>query len=151
MRMLLRKMNWLLDHLLPGVRKGAPPNQASTEYSLLSREAAEDGRFKGWHDHGVTERQDAAYRSLIQEMYAGQPRQDFLAAAEAVKCHGQPNDLLERLAADEAFGDIDVPAALAPGRFVGRAPQQVDEFLEAVVRPIRQKYSGGTRGADVKV
>ena len=53
-------MNWLLDYVLPGVRKGAPPNQASADYSLLSRDAAADEQFKGWHDHSVTERQDAA-------------------------------------------------------------------------------------------
>jgi SAM-dependent methyltransferase len=92
--MLLRKMNRLFDYLLPGVRKSEPRARASADYSLLSREAAADGRFKGWHDHGVTERQDAAYRSLIQEMYAGQPRQDFLAAAEAVRYTGMDDPLI---------------------------------------------------------
>lgn len=94
MRLWLRKMNWLLDYLLPGARKGAPPNQASADYSLLSRDAAADGQFKSWHDHSVTERQDAAYRSLLQEMYAGQPRQDFLVAAEAVRCTGMDDPLI---------------------------------------------------------
>lgn len=87
-------MNWLFDYLLPGVRKGEPRTRASADYSLLSREAAADGRFKGWHDHGVTERQDAAYRKLIQQMYAGQPRQDFLAAAEAVRYTGMDDPLI---------------------------------------------------------
>ena len=81
-------MNWLLDYLLPGVRKGEPLNRASADYSLLSQESAEHGLYNGWHDHSVTERQDAAYRSLIQEMYAGKPRQDFLVAAESVRNTG---------------------------------------------------------------
>ncbi len=67
---------------------------ATTDYNLLSREAAEHGRFNGWHDHGVTERQDAAYGALIQEMYAGQPRQDLIAAAEAVRCTGIADPLI---------------------------------------------------------
>jgi adenylosuccinate lyase len=39
-----------------------------------------------------------------------------------------------------------------PSQFVGRAPQQVDEFLAEVVEPIRQRYSA-TAGpaAEVKV
>ena len=94
MRLWLRKMNWLLDYLRPGVRKGAPPHRASADYSLLSREAAADGQFKGWHDHGVSERQDAAYRKLIREMYAGKPRQDFLVAAEAVRCTEMDDPLI---------------------------------------------------------
>jgi SAM-dependent methyltransferase len=94
MRLWLRKMNRLFDSLLPGVRRGAPPNRASADYSLLSRESAELGLYDCWHDHGVTERQDAAYRKLIQEMYAGQPRQDFLAAAEAVRHTGMDDPLI---------------------------------------------------------
>jgi SAM-dependent methyltransferase len=92
--MLLQKMNRLFDYLLPGVRKGEPPTRASADYSLLSRESAEHGLYNGWHDHGVTERQDAAYRKLIQEMYAGQPRQDFLVAAEAVRYTGMDDPLI---------------------------------------------------------
>jgi SAM-dependent methyltransferase len=87
-------MNWLFDYLLPGVRKGAPPHKASADYSLLSQESVEQGSYDGWHDHGVTERQDAAYRKLIQQMYAGQPRQDFLAAAEAVRCTEMADPLI---------------------------------------------------------
>jgi ubiquinone/menaquinone biosynthesis C-methylase UbiE len=82
----LRKLNQLLGALRAGGWKGVPPMEVSTDYSLLSREAAEYGRFNGWYDHGVTECQDAAYSALIEEMYAGQPRQDLIAAANAVRC-----------------------------------------------------------------
>ena len=48
------------------------------------------------------------------------------------------NDLLERLAADKGWrvplGEMQ--AALDPAAFVGRAPQQVDEFLREVVEPL---------------
>jgi len=92
--MLLRKMNRLFDYLLPGVRKSEPPTRASADYSLLSRESAEHGLYNGWHDHSVAERQDAAYRLLIQEMYAGQPRQDFLVAADALRYTGMDHPLI---------------------------------------------------------
>jgi SAM-dependent methyltransferase len=92
--MWLRKMNRLFDYVLPGVRKGALPNRGPADYSLLSRESAEHGRYDGWHDHGVTKRQDDAYRKLIQEMYAGRPRQDFLALADAVRLTGMDNPLI---------------------------------------------------------
>src|SRR5689334_21246242 len=51
-------------------------------------------------------------------------RRHSLAAAEAVKLHGQPNDLLERLAGDPAFAAVDLSQVLDPAKFVGRAPEQ---------------------------
>jgi adenylosuccinate lyase len=62
------------------------------------------------------------------------------AAAAAIKQQGAANDLLHRLAADPALAGIDVQAEAAAERFIGRAPQQVDEFLAEVVAPIRQRY-----------
>ena len=79
-------------------------------------------------------------------------RQHSQAAAEQVKQHGRPNDLIERLKADEAFKGIDVDSLLDPGAFVGRAPQQVDEFIEAEVQPIRKRYRKALgRTADLSV
>src|SRR5438876_2410544 len=55
-------------------------------------------------------------------------RQHSIEAARALKNGAARNDLLDRLAADAAFGVpvSDLEAALDPQRFVGRAPQQVD-------------------------
>ncbi len=59
------------------------------------------------------------------------------AAARVVKHEGGANDLLERLAGDPATGiPLDeLRSIMDPRRFVGRAPRQVDEFLEEVVGP----------------
>jgi adenylosuccinate lyase len=62
------------------------------------------------------------------------------AAAAQVKKFGKPNDLIDRLRADVAFRDVDFEKVLEPKRYVGRAPQQVDEFVRSVVTPIRRKY-----------
>jgi adenylosuccinate lyase len=60
-------------------------------------------------------------------------RQHSIAAARAVK-DGARNDMLERLAADPQFGVplADLQSATDPNRFVGRAPEQVTEFLDDV-------------------
>ena len=62
------------------------------------------------------------------------------AAAIQVKQFGKPNDLIKRLAADIAFRKVDFESILNPKNYIGRAPQQVDEFLKDIVAPIRRKY-----------
>jgi adenylosuccinate lyase len=61
-------------------------------------------------------------------------------AARMVKQEGAPNDLLERLKQDPAFAKVDFDKTLDASQFVGRAPQQVDEFVAEVVQPIRERY-----------
>lgn len=62
-------------------------------------------------------------------------------AAFAVKSQGKPNDLLERLASDPEFPKFDSSKVTDPSAFVGRAPEQVDEFVKEVVEPIRKRYA----------
>ncbi len=86
---------------------------------------------------------------LMAAVKAGGDRQELhekirlhaQAAAAEVKKFGKPNDLIGRLRADIAFTQIDFEKVLDPQAYVGRAPQQVDEFLRAVVSPVRKKYS----------
>ncbi len=64
-------------------------------------------------------------------------RRHSVEAATAMKNEGRHNDLFDRLAADPEFpAGVDLQAAADPSRFVGRAPEQVDEFLGEVVAPI---------------
>ena len=81
-----------------------------------------------------------------QELHE-QIRQHSHAAAAEVKS-GRANDLMERLKGDAAFADIDVDALLEPAAFVGRAPQQVDEFLAEQIAPIRLRYSDSVGGEE---
>jgi adenylosuccinate lyase len=67
-------------------------------------------------------------------------RQHSVAAAEQVKQFGKANDLVDRIAGDAAFSRVDVRGVLKPANYIGRAPQQVDEFIAQVVSPIRRKY-----------
>jgi adenylosuccinate lyase len=62
------------------------------------------------------------------------------AAAAQVKRFGRPNDLIDRLKADIAFSKVNFEKVLEPSKYIGRAPQQVDEFIRSIVMPIRKKY-----------
>jgi adenylosuccinate lyase len=62
------------------------------------------------------------------------------AAAAQVKKLGKANDLIDRLKNDTAFAKVDFKKVLSPNDYIGRAPQQVDEFIRGVVTPIRRKY-----------
>jgi adenylosuccinate lyase len=62
------------------------------------------------------------------------------AAAAQVKQLGKENDLIDRLKADVAFGKVNFAKVLNAKNYIGRAPQQVDEFLRDVVGPVRRKY-----------
>ena len=62
------------------------------------------------------------------------------AAAAQVKQLGKANDLIERLKADSAFAGVNFAKVLNAKSYIGRAPQQVDEFLKEQVGPIRRKY-----------
>ena len=68
-------------------------------------------------------------------------RRHSLTVAEAVS-RGGANDLLERLAADPAFQSVPAPALRAhldPARYTGRAPRQVEEFLDEFLDPLLQR------------
>jgi adenylosuccinate lyase len=67
-------------------------------------------------------------------------RRHSVETATAMKNNGHHNDLLERLARDGEFPkSVDLTAAADPLRYVGRAPEQVDEFLSEVAGPILAK------------
>jgi len=63
-----------------------------------------------------------------------------VAAANRVKEMGEANDLIERLRDEPIFANVDLDAVLDPNAFVGRAPEQVDRFVNEVVEPIRDRY-----------
>jgi len=86
----------------------------------------------------------ATERLLMRGVKAGGDRQRLhevirghsLAVSQVVAEQGAANDLLARLNADPAFRAVGVasrPAELHPSHYVGRAPQQVDHFLDEVL------------------
>lgn len=70
-------------------------------------------------------------------------RQLSMEAGRHVKEEGRDNDLLELIAADPAFKlkPEDLERTMEPGRYVGRSPEQVTDFLAAEVAPVLREYS----------
>ncbi|MGM9578731.1 MAG: adenylosuccinate lyase [Evtepia sp.] len=80
-------------------------------------------------------------------------RMHSLAAGSQVKDEGKPNDLLERIAADPAFGltKEDVMKHLDPADYIGCCPQQVDRFLAECVQPVLDKYPEALQGTGTEI
>jgi adenylosuccinate lyase len=68
-------------------------------------------------------------------------REHSHAAARRMKEEGAPNDLEQRMRDDPELGPHVSDAQLDPSRYVGRAPQQVDEFVEAVLDPLLKRHA----------
>ena len=75
------------------------------------------------------------------------------AAAAKVKLEGGANDLIDRIAADDAFPLTreEIEAELDPSLYIGRSASQVDEFLEDVVAPVLARLYGGEVKSELKV
>ena len=83
---------------------------------------------------------------MMDAVKAGGDRQELherirelsMEAGKNVKEEGKDNNLLELIAADPSFNlSLDeLKKTMDPKKYVGRAPKQVDEFLDEVVRPI---------------
>jgi adenylosuccinate lyase len=76
-------------------------------------------------------------------------RRHSVAAGHRIKAQGLSNDLLDRIAADPAFGATraELEEDLRPELYVGRAPEQVDEFMEEWVDPVLARYPEAAGGA----
>jgi adenylosuccinate lyase len=77
-----------------------------------------------------------------------------MEAARQVKLQGGTNDLISRLVADAYFAPIhdDLASLLDPSTFVGRAPEQVAEFLQEEVEPALAQFGGSlVQGSELRV
>jgi len=113
---------------------------------LVVNRAAVDNRLKQELPFLATEEilmasvEKGASRQVAHEAI----RDHSVEVARRVKEEGLENDLLRRLAADDRIPlDAQELAAIAldPARFVGRAPQQVEEYLARFVTPRLAGYS----------
>ncbi len=89
---------------------------------------------------------------LMEAVRAGGDRQDLherirvhaRAAADRLKEGASGNDLFERLRKDPALAKVKdlLRDDVDPRRYVGRAPEQVEEFLSAEVDPVLKARAG---------
>ena len=97
---------------------------------------------------------DAVKRGADRQVLHERIRVHSMAASKVIKEEGGENDLLERIAADEAFGVTleELVSIISPEKYVGRAPQQTEEFLNEVVKPVLDKYADiATEQAEINV
>ncbi len=86
---------------------------------------------------------DAVKRGGDRQILHEKIREHSMAASKAIKEQGKENDLLERIAADPAFGVglEELQAILQPEKYTGRAKEQTEEFLAEVVAPAIAPYA----------
>lgn len=79
-----------------------------------------------------------ADRQLLHEKI----RVHSMAASKVIKEEGGENDLLERIAGDEAFGVTleELENILQPEKYTGRAKEQTEDFLNETVKPVLERY-----------
>ena len=97
---------------------------------------------------------------LMAAVKRGGDRQDLherirvhsMDAARTVKVEGKQNDLMSRIASDPAFGldETELAKVLDPALYVGRSPEQVEEFLLETVRPAIAKYANENMNVELK-
>ena len=70
-----------------------------------------------------------------------------------MKDEGKDNDLLERIAADPAFGlsAEEVRRHLDPADYIGCCPEQVERFLKDCVQPMLDKYPDALQGTGTEI
>lgn len=80
-------------------------------------------------------------------------RQHSMESARAVKERGERNDLIDRIKADPKFAAVKdvIDGIMRPENFVGRAPQQVDDFIGEYIDPLFAKEKYTPFDPDIKV
>ena len=80
-------------------------------------------------------------------------REHSHAAARKVKLEGGANDLIDRILADPLFPLTreEIEAQMAPEKYVGRAPGQVEEYLAGPVAELLSRYPDEGLSGEVKV
>lgn len=96
---------------------------------------------------------DAVKRGGNRQELHERIRQYSMEAGRNVKDLGLPNNLIDLIAADPLFGMTkeELTAHLEPSRYIGRCPEQVDEFLSECVQPVLEKYRAALVGEAVEL
>ena len=86
---------------------------------------------------------DAVKRGGDRQVLHEKIREHSMAASKVIKEEGKENDLLERIAADPAFGVTleELQHILKPEKYTGRAKEQTEEFLSQVVAKAIAPYA----------
>jgi len=119
---------------LPGFR-GTP---ASTECRVID-DAFDPTLLQGWQRPVLAQRQQQAFAPLLQQMYQGQPREDFVALARAVEATGVVDPLIIETGCGSGW-NAEVLAHLLkrPLRYIGM------DYSRAMVKLGQKNYPNHT-------
>jgi len=135
MRISLRRVMRAVSCLIRDKSRYKQTVPASANYLVMNPENATHEPLDGWYDPVVAERQHAAYRILIREMYAGQPRRDLAVLAEAVRLTGVADpSILEVGCGSGYYSEILSQLLQCPVRYVGL------DYSPAMIRLARNHY-----------
>lgn len=106
--------------------------------AVMARRVAEHLPFLAAENLMMEGVKAAGDRQVLHE----QIRQHAMDTWHHIRVEGGENDLLQRLHADPTFASVrdQIPEKPAAEAYIGRAIQQVDEFLADVYRPIHVRY-----------
>lgn len=114
------------------------------------------------HTHIMSELPFMATENIMMEaVKRGGDRQELhekirvysMEAGAVVKQEGKPNDLLDRIAKDDAFGlDKDsLDKLLDPKLYIGRCPEQVTCFINECIKPILEAHKEDLSVSSVEI
>ena len=104
--------------------------------AVIARHVADELPFMATENLLMAAVQSGGDRQNLHERI----RAHSVAAATRLKQGRGANDLLDRLRDDPEFPPIDLSSVMDPRRFVGRSAEQVADFVEREVEPIRRLY-----------
>lgn len=100
---------------------------------------------------------------MMAAVKAGGNRQDLheairvhsMEAAKQIKEFGRENDLIQRIKNDPLFSSIkdQIDSIINPHDFIGRAPEQVEEFVTNCIKPLLNRHADelADKGEDINV
>ena len=96
---------------------------------------------------------DAVRRGGDRQVLHEEIRKMSIAAGRVVKEEGGQNNLLELIAQNPMFGMSleEISAHMDPSLYIGRCPQQVDEFLADFIQPKLDKYAAALKADAVEL
>ena len=96
---------------------------------------------------------DAVRRGGDRQVLHEEIRKMSIEAGRVVKEEGGQNNLLELIAQNPMFGMslMEISAHMDPSLYIGRCPQQVDEFLADFIQPKLDKYAAALKADAVEL
>ncbi len=96
---------------------------------------------------------DAVKRGGNRQELHERIRLHSIEAGKNVKDFGLTNNFIDLIAEDPTFGMTreELTAHLEPGRYIGRCPQQVEEFLSEQVAPVLERYAKALEEAEAEL